>query len=416
MSPATLSLILALAIIATLLWWVVILRRQIRAADYRFGQIERDQARLKADLGGNQDRFDALANATSDAVLVANARRRVVYLNNAARRVFNTRDGTGLTVIEVVRDFEVNQLVLEALKDHRDLVRQVVLGPRTFRARAVPVGPAAGGGVVLSLQDITELQRLGRARRDFVANISHELRTPLASIRLLVDTLLGGALGDPSIAPNLVTKIGAETDALSQLAEELLDLAQIESGRTLLKIAPVDVCGLVEGCVERLAPQARQKNLDLEVEIPAGLCALADPEKTSRVLANLVHNAIKFTPGGGRITITAQRTGETEATRTPPENSGDLRATRGTHGTSESDAGWIQVTVADTGIGIPAHELPRIFERFYKVDQARAHAGSRGTGLGLAIARHLVEAHGGRLWAESVEGKGATFYFTLPAC
>ncbi|OGO41203.1 MAG: hypothetical protein A2Z04_05725 [Chloroflexi bacterium RBG_16_57_9] len=413
----TISLLLALAIIAALLWWVIVQRRRLRVAAVQFSRDERERAGLVSDLAENRVRFETLANATSDAVLVANARRQVVYLNDAARALFYTVDGHGRTVIELVRDYDLNQVVLDALADRRELVRQVVLGPRTFRARAVPVESSVEGEVILSLQDVTELQRLGRARRELVANISHELRTPLASIRLLVDTLLGGALEDAALGPRLGEKIGSETDALSQLAEELLDLAQIESGRALLQVAPTGVRTLVESCVERLIPQAHRKNLNVAVEIPADLCVLADPDKASRILSNLLHNAIKFTPDGGRIVITSKKIGtQGNLVLERSEGSGELRETQGVQQVGASDGGWVQIAVADSGIGIPANELPRIFERFYKVDQARGREVRGGTGLGLAIARHLVEAHGGRIWAESVEGKGATFYFTLPAC
>jgi two-component system phosphate regulon sensor histidine kinase PhoR len=225
---------------------------------------------------------------------------------------------------------------------------------------------------------------LGRARRDFVANISHELRTPLASIRLLVETLQAGALSNPPVASEMLSKISVEVDALSQLARELLDLAMIESGQMPLKLQCTDLHDLARAQVQRFMPQTQQKQQTLDLDIPAGTCALADDEMISRVLSNLLHNACKFTPNGGRISVSAQR-----------------------------DNDDVTVSVTDTGPGIPPEDLARIFERFYKVDRAR---GQSGTGLGLAIARHIVEGHGGRIWAESSLGHGATFRFTLPAC
>jgi two-component system phosphate regulon sensor histidine kinase PhoR len=237
---------------------------------------------------------------------------------------------------------------------------------------------------MLALEDVSEVQRLGRARRDFVANISHELRTPLASIRLLVDTLQSGALGDQRIASEMLSKISVEVDTLSQLARELLDLAMIESGQMPLKLKPTDVHDLVQVQVERFAPQAKQKHQVLTVDIAPGTCALADGEMIGRVLSNLLHNACKFTLDEGHIKVSAQIEGDN-----------------------------VIVSVADTGPGIPTEALTRIFERFYKVDRAR---GQSGTGLGLAIARHIVEGHGGRIWAESEPGHGATFRFTLPTC
>jgi two-component system phosphate regulon sensor histidine kinase PhoR len=259
--------------------------------------------------------------------------------------------------------------------------RLITLNGTTYMARTALL---AGGGLVLALQDVSQVQRLGRARRDFVANISHDLRTPLASIRLLVETLQAGAISNALVASDMLNKISLEVDALSQLARELLDLALIESGQMPLKLQPTDLRELARTQVERLGPQTQQKQQTLEVDIPGGLCALADGEMIGRVLSNLLHNACKFTPEGGRISVRARRDGED-----------------------------VTLLVTDTGPGIPPEDLARIFERFYKVDRAR---GQSGTGLGLAIARHIVEGHGGRIWAESRLGHGATFSFTLPVC
>jgi two-component system phosphate regulon sensor histidine kinase PhoR len=216
-----------------------------------------------------------------------------------------------------------------------------------------------------------------------VANISHELRTPLASIRLLVDTLQAGALANPTLASDMLSKINSEVDALSQLARELLDLAMIESGQMPFRLASTSLLDLAQEQVGRFSPQAQQKRLAITVDIPPDLCALADGEMLARVLTNLLHNALKFTPPDGRIDIDARKESEN-----------------------------VVVSVADTGPGIPREELARIFERFYKVDRAR---GQSGTGLGLAVARHIIEGHGGRIWAESEPGHGATLRFTLPA-
>jgi two-component system phosphate regulon sensor histidine kinase PhoR len=236
---------------------------------------------------------------------------------------------------------------------------------------------------VVLLQDLTELRRLERARRDFVANISHELRTPLASLKALSETLQEGAIEDPAVAKDFLEKINAETDRLAQMVNELSELSRIESGEVPLSIEPIFLAEAVKRVVERLKAQADRAGLSLVVDIPSDLPeALADRERIEQVLVNLIHNAIKFTPPGGQINIAAKAEGDD-----------------------------IQVSVADTGVGIPADDLPRIFERFYKADKARAGGG---TGLGLAIAKHIVEAHGGRIWAESIEGRGSTFTFTLP--
>jgi two-component system phosphate regulon sensor histidine kinase PhoR len=230
---------------------------------------------------------------------------------------------------------------------------------------------------------LSELQRLGRARRDFVANLSHELRTPLTSIRLLVESLQTGVVTSADDIVSVLQKINTEIRALEQMAQELLDLAQIESGKTIVKLVPTDLAQLVTETIGRLEPQARHKQQTLEVSVTSALIVLADAEKLSRVLGNLVHNAIKFTPEQGRILVRAY----------PHE-------------------GEALVEVSDTGPGISAEDLPRVFERFFRGDRSRA---SGGTGLGLAVAKHIVEAHGGHLWAESAgrPGQGATFHFTL---
>jgi two-component system phosphate regulon sensor histidine kinase PhoR len=220
-------------------------------------------------------------------------------------------------------------------------------------------------------------------RRDFVANVSHELRTPLASVRLLIETLLSGALDEPETATRMLSQMLGEVDSITQLAQELLDLSMIESGQMPMQMKRANLHEIVDEQIIHYETMTQQKHLSVEDHVPIDLTAEVDRKMIGRVLGNLIHNAIKFTPDRGRIAIEAAPSAE-----------------------------QIQVSVADSGVGIPAEDLPRIFERFYKVDRAR---GKSGTGLGLAIARHVVEAHGGRIWAESVEGKGATFYFTLPA-
>jgi two-component system, OmpR family, phosphate regulon sensor histidine kinase PhoR len=260
---------------------------------------------------------------------------------------------------------------------------------RSKEAKKEPVA------VALAIHDVTELQRLSRARRDFVTNISHELRTPLASLQLLTDTLLNGALDDRDMAFNLVNKIVAQLDTLNQLAQELLDLSLIESGQAPLKLDAYPLRIIVQAQVNQLLPQAERKNLNLKVDIPEDINVLADETMIGRVITNLIHNGIKFTETGG-ITVSAQRL----------------------NGTTSSDEGstaedWIMISVSDTGIGIPPDEISRIFERFYKIDRAR-NRKQAGTGLGLAIAKHIVEAHGGRIWAESNGKTGTIFHFTLP--
>lgn len=329
-------------------------------------------------------RSAAIADGMAEALLVVNPAREIIYLNQAARDILPGPDVVGRRLAEATWGLDLGTLLANALSGKTDLLQEtVVWDQHTFLARARPIGPSAEFGAVIVLQDVTELQRLGRARRDFVANISHELRTPLASIKLLVDTLSQGALADTAMAPDLLDKINAEVDALKQLADELFDLAQIESGQAPLKLEKARLPGLVNRTLARFALQAERQRVGLQTRVEQGE-VLVDAGKFDKILGNLVHNAIKFTPPGGSVTVDAR----------PAED-------------------MFEVRVADTGQGIASNELPRIFERFYKVDRARTR-GESGTGLGLAIARHLVEAHGGKIWVESTEGQGATFYFTVP--
>jgi two-component system phosphate regulon sensor histidine kinase PhoR len=236
---------------------------------------------------------------------------------------------------------------------------------------------------MLLFQNLTQIKKLETVRQDFISNISHELRTPIASLKALTETLQEGALEDPPAAKRFLERIETEVDSLSLMVSELLELSRIDSGRVPLKLTPISPCELVYSSVERLSLQAERANLRVLIDCPDDLPdVLADSKRLEQVLVNLLHNAIKFTLSGGTITVSAQDSVE-----------------------------YIEFCVRDTGVGIPEEELPRIFERFYKTDRARA---SGGTGLGLAIARHLVEAHSGRIWAESVESKGTNLYFRIP--
>ena len=246
----------------------------------------------------------------------------------------------------------------------------------------------------IAIEDLTELRRLERARRDFIANISHELRTPLASVRLLVETLEDAIDTNPDQAQAFIEKIETEVQNLTELVSEILELSRIESGQVPMSIEPIEAEQLVREVMARMLTLAQRYRVQLRTEIKQGKTPVAaDSKQILRVLVNLVNNAIKFTPSGGIVVI----------------------------GTYLEEGGNMQsFFVRDTGIGIPAEDLPRIFERFYKVNQARSKAdyiggpGGGGSRLGLAIARHVVEAHGGRIKVESAIGQGSSFIFALP--
>jgi two-component system, OmpR family, phosphate regulon sensor histidine kinase PhoR len=320
----------------------------------------------------------ALTNGPPHPLLVIDAAGAIKVANARACEVLG-RDLIDQTVIEATRSHEIDAVVQAALGQNQIAEQSVTWNIRPYFVRVVPI---SSGGAVVVLEDQTDLRRLERVRRDFVANISHELRTPLASIRLLVETLLAGAPDEPEVADHMLKQVIGEVEALTQLAEELLDLSMIESGQMPMQVRAADARDVIDEQLRHFAPQAQQKQIALQNVAPSGLHAEIDRKLIGRVLSNLIHNAIKFTPRNGQITIGAEATAEK-----------------------------ITVSVSDTGAGIPPEDLPRIFERFYKVDRAR---GKSGTGLGLAIARHVVEAHGGKIWAESKPGQGAVFYFTVP--
>jgi two-component system phosphate regulon sensor histidine kinase PhoR len=233
------------------------------------------------------------------------------------------------------------------------------------------------------LRDVTELRHLENVRREFVANVSHELRTPLASIRAIAETLEAGAADDPMVAGEFLRRIIGEVDHLVGLVNELLDLARLETGRAVITVEARDPVDVLVHAVERLRPQVERAGLVLRVDVSPDLPQVrVDRGRIEQVLINLIHNAVKFTPEGGEIVVGAGLTD-----------------------------GMLRMSVRDTGVGITAEELPRIFERFYKTDAARRSAGS---GLGLAIAKHIVQAHDGTIWVESTPGHGATFSFTIP--
>jgi len=220
-------------------------------------------------------------------------------------------------------------------------------------------------------------------RRDFISNLSHELRTPVASLKALTETLLLGALDDPPAARHFLEQVNVELDALAQMVNELVQLSQIESGQVSLNLRPGSVRELMLSAAKRMQLQADRARLTLRVDSPSELPVVRmDVARLEQVLVNLIHNAVKFTPPGGEIVLTA-----------------------------ETVPGAMLFAVRDTGIGIPPEDLPRIFERFFKTDRSRAGGG---TGLGLSIARHIVESHGGKIWAESIEGTGSTFFLTIP--
>lgn len=372
------------------------LYNQLRQSQARLTRLTGELASVQKELIEVKNRGKKSFAASTEALIVVERDYTISSANKVARRLFG-KPAKGVTLMTWTRQHRLQELVEQALQGKKlpplyfDLnERSLVAHTRFVKENKEVVA------VALAINDVTELQHLSRARRDFVANISHELRTPLASIQLLTETLINSQLKNKTMALKLIDKIATQTDVLSQLAQELLDLSMIESGQAPLKMAPYSLKTIVDRQVERLLPQARRKGITLQTDIAGEIAVLVDETMIGRVIGNLIHNAIKFTDTGS-VTISAHKNGET-----------------GAEADKDSERAWVTVSVSDTGVGIPPDEIGRIFERFYIVDRARSRRKS-GTGLGLAIAKHIVEAHGGRIWAKSDGRSGATFFFTLLA-
>ena len=342
-------------------------------------------AQLNA-LNTEQAKLSAVLNQMTDGVLIVDDRGRVQLLNPSAERLFEVdqKADLGRSVVEVLRYHQLVDLWRLARTGQRQST-MLEVGPQHvfLNAVAIPLSKSLQGNILLLFQDLTQLRRLETVRKDFISNISHELRTPLASLNALVETLMEGAMDDPPAARRFIRLMETEIYNLTQLVNELLDLSRIESGKMPLSFHRLMPITLIKPAYERMAVQAERAGITLTQECPQDLpLVFADPDRITQVLINLIHNAIKFTAPGGKITVSAYLDGE-----------------------------QVVFFVRDTGVGIDRKDLGRIFERFYKADQART---SGGTGLGLSIARHMIESHGGYIWAESVVGEGSTFSFSLP--
>ncbi len=327
-----------------------------------------------------------LAHMT-DGFVLTDPQGKVIQLNPAAETILGVRaaDALGKSFTQAARDHEMAACLRDAQSSGQETTRVIEqVGTRRFlRIVATPIqSQGAPTAYLIMLQDLTSLRRLETIRRDFISNVSHELRTPLAGLQALVETLNSGALEDLPAARQFVARMDDEVRRLNQLVNELLELSALEAGKAPLEKARVEISAIVARAAERLRLNAERAGVRLEIAPMPMVVVNVDAARIEQVLLNLIHNAIKFTPAGGIV---------------------ECRVT--------ANEAEVTISVRDTGIGIAENDLPRIFERFYKADQWRARGG---TGLGLAIAKHIVELHGGRIWAESTEGKGAVVHFTLP--
>jgi two-component system phosphate regulon sensor histidine kinase PhoR len=346
----------------------------IRATELRLGVIRQGHAQL-----------EAILLAMADGVVIVDENEIVLLMNPAVGSLLDVdiEKAPGRSLPDAVRDHEVVALCQRAHTDQATASEVLSVGAvgRPVQVLATPIGLGEARQVLLLLRDLTEVQATMAARRDFVANVSHELRTPVTSLKALVESLEAGASDDPELRPDFLRHISVEVDRLASMTAELLDLAAAESGRRVSQFELVEFCDLVRQSVDRLRPQAERGGVSLAVDAASTpIVVNADPVQIDRMVINLLHNAIKFTPPGGHVGVSVQ-----------------------------AENGEVLVRVQDTGQGVAPEDLPRIFERFYKADPSRS---GEGTGLGLAIAKHTVLQHGGRIWAES-EGLGHGSLFAV---
>ena len=367
-------LVLAAAALCLATWEWRAERRQRQAAEELARRREAEVRRVSEDKDRLGLRYDLLADSSADVLLVADRDLRLTHANAAAEALFGPWP-PGASLIRYTQSQALELQAQQALDSGElESERLLNLRDRPYRCRVRVQGDFVG----LALTDAAEVQRLTRARQDMVANLSHELRTPLTSIGLLAQTLVARQEdrashpgGDAAAAGELAHKILAEVDTLNQMSQEMLDLAAIESGRQVIRLVAVPLQDIVAVPVERLRQQAARQDVNLRVEIPPASSILADRDQAARAILNVLHNAVKFTPPGGSVSLTAA---------------------------ADPDGEHVVLQVSDEGPGIAPADLGRIFERFFRGDQAR---GTPGTGLGLAITRHILQAHGGDAWAEN---------------
>ncbi|PYT82100.1 MAG: hypothetical protein DMG40_07280 [Acidobacteria bacterium] len=332
----------------------------------------------------------AILDSMVEGVAVVNSEERLLFANKGFAEILelDAPPQPGRSLVEIVRQTELLEAVRAVLKGASRVQAEITTGTlrqRFFAATVASVMATENSGAVVVLHDISDLRKLERVRRDFVANVSHEFKTPLTAIQGFAETLLAGAMDDPQNRIRFLQIILEHSRRLARLTDDLLELSKMDADRLDLEVDRLSVRQFVQSCLETTQGSAADKHLQVSANLQESLPDIAaDRRRLAEVLQNLLDNAIQYTPSGGKIAVSAS-----------------------------SDGNEVTFTVSDTGIGIPQVDQPRIFERFYRVDVARSREVG-GTGLGLSIAKHLVEAHGGRIWVESEVGQGSQFHFTVP--
>jgi len=381
--------ILALVALASLhFWWRAKFNAQ---AERRASEIEASQRKQQQTSLDAKAQQQVLFNSMLEGLLLLDRSRKIYLVNRAFKNLFGLKtELRGKTIVEALRLHELDELIQRVEAEQQVLDYEIKLpdlNERWLQVNAAVITNAAGerDGTILVFRDLTRLKQLERTREEFVANVSHELRTPLSLIKGYVETLLDGARDNPEVAERFLKIIERNANRLDLLIQDLLTISALESEKIKLNLQPVALRALAEKVFTDLHAKAENKNVELVNDVPE-LTANGDVNRLDQVLANLVDNAIKYGRAEGRVTV----------------------------GGKKLDDGKVEIFVRDDGPGIPPEAINRVFERFYRVDKARSR-DQGGTGLGLSIVKHIVQAHGGEVRVESELGKGATFFFTVPA-
>lgn len=349
------------------------------------GSLQDKLRRYERESAESSALFSTISNVSYDHVLVFDENKTLIAYNHSAKSLFGDKNPIGDKFHNVLDAPDLEDILMHASREEETPEGQFMLNERFYRARTLVESYVDNKFFIgVAMQDITQLVRLNRARRDMVANISHELRTPITKIRFVIDSLFYD-VDRPKRKASIESlhEISEEVGALEDVVQELLDLSMIESGQAIMKLVDEPLHEIVESSIERLREKIEKKEITVQSYIPENMQILCDRDHIRRVITNLISNAIKWSPPKDVITVNATNEGED-----------------------------IIISVYDNGPGVPDDQRERIFERFYQVDTARS--GREGSGLGLAICKHIVEAHGGKIWAEgNSQGNGGRFLFTL---
>ena len=336
-------------------------------------------------LSSERNTLSALLDTMGDGVIVTDENGTITLLNKTAQAIFNLENSKylGLRLADVIRDFEIIRMASNCVERKESIQDEIEIPEirRYLSVTTTPVGSGSEVGVLITVHDLTNIRQLENTRKEFVSNVSHELRSPLASLKAMVGTLENGAYEDRKIASDFLTRIDRDVDRMTSLVADLLELSRLESGQENIELKAVEVKALVAETISIILDQI-ENSPTISSNIVDTVEVLGDKQKITQILINLLQNSAKSTSHEGKVTVSVK-----------------------------SDDEFLEISVQDTGSGIGIEHLPHLFERFYKVDRSRRDGG---TGLGLAIVKHIVQAHGGVVSVDSIEGEGSNFHFTLP--